>query len=192
MLFPGDSPFQDGSPIPPPGTTGETGRNKIQLVLQTRDPALDSDLAWSDVQVLASSLLAPAGITSGPVLPGGVITPIVQPGVAAKPAAGKPAAKDLTERIDLAAINIGTVTATGTPTTGITTTVGGGVITLIDPTIWQTAITLPAVSGKPARLVVREFERYYTDRWINQGQIDMLHMRRVVEERLVYTSFFNL
>jgi hypothetical protein len=192
MLFPGDSPFQDGSPIPPLGTSGETGRNKIQLVLQTRDPALDSDLAWSDVQVLASSLLAPAGTTSGAVLPGGVITPTVKPGVAAKPAAGKPAAKDLTERLDLAAINIGTVTATGTPTTGITTTVGGGVITLIDPTIWQTTITLPAVSGKPARLVVREFERYYTDRWINQGQIGMLHMRRVVEERLVYTAFFNL
>ena len=57
MQFPADSPFQDISPIPLPGTTGETGRNKIELVLQTRDPALDTDLAWSDVQVLASSLL---------------------------------------------------------------------------------------------------------------------------------------
>ena len=81
---------------------------------------------------------------------------------------------------------------TGTPTTGITTTVGGGVVTLIDPTIWQTTITLPAVSGKPARLVVREFERYYTDRWIGEGAAGATHRRRVVEERLVYTAFFNL
>ena len=47
-------------------------------------------------------------------------------------------------------------------------------------------------SAVAARLVVREFERYYTDRWINQGQVNFLHKRRVVEERLVYTAFFNL
>jgi hypothetical protein len=188
MQFPMESPFQDGSPIPVLGVTGETGRNKIELVLQTRDPALDSDLAWSDVQVLASSLLAPAAAI-GPILPGGVTTPTVRPTVPAKPAAGK-ASKDLNERLELAAINLGTAITAGTPTTGITT-VGGGVLTLIDPTIWQTTITLPVVSGKPARLVVREFERYYTDRWINQVGIG-LHQRRVVEERLVYTAFFNL
>ena len=82
---------------------------------------------------------------------------------------------------------------TGKPTTGITTTVGGGIVTLLDPTIWQTTITLPAVSGKPARLVVREFERDL------HGPLDhfratagFTHKRRVVEERLVYTAFFNL
>jgi hypothetical protein len=189
MQFP-ESAFQDISPIPLPGTTGETGRNKIELVLQTRDPALDTDLAWSDVQVLASSLLAPAGTVIGPVLPGGVVTPTVRPTVPAK--AVRSTAKDLNERLELAAVNLGGVITTGTPTTGITTTVGGGIVTLLDPTIWQTTITLPAVSGKPARLVVREFERYYTDRWIPQATAGFTHKRRVVEERLVYTAFFNL
>ena len=47
---------------------GETGRNKVELVLQTRDPALDTDLAWSDLKVLASSLLAPAAAVPGPVV----------------------------------------------------------------------------------------------------------------------------
>jgi len=159
-------------------------------VLQTRDPALDTDLAWSDVQVLASSLLTPAGTVIGPVLPGGVVTPTVRPTVPAK--AARSTAKDLNERLELAAVNLGGVITTGTPTTGITTTVGGGIVTLLDPTIWQTTITLPAVSGKPARLVVREFERYYTDRWIPQATAGFTHKRRVVEERLVYTAFFNL
>jgi hypothetical protein len=192
MQFPIDSPFVNKSPILLPGATGETGRNKIELVLQTRDPALDTDLAWSDIQVLASSLLAPAAPVIGPVLPGGVVTPTVRPTVPAKAAAGKPAAAGLNERLELAAVNLGAVITTGTPTTGITTTVGGGVVTLLDPTIWQTTITLPAVSGKPARLVVREFERYYTDRWITEGRTDFTNQRRVVEERLVYTAFFNL
>jgi hypothetical protein len=192
MQFTLDSEYQDISFVPLPGTTGETGRNKIELVLQTRDAAIDSDLAWSDVQVLASNLLAPAGATSAPVLPGGVITPTVRPTVPARTTA-KTAAKDLNERLELAAVNLGGVITTGKPTTtGITTTVGGGVLTLIDPTIWQTTITLPAVSGKPARLVVREFERYYTDRFIGEVRAGATHRRRVVEERLVYTAFFNL
>ena len=96
MLFPAgwptDSPYLDISPIPLPGTTVETGRNKIELVLQTRDPALDTDLAWSDVQVLASSLLAPASTVIGPVLPGGVITPQFD----LTSAKGLPTAKDPT------------------------------------------------------------------------------------------------
>jgi len=192
MQFPIDSPFVNKSPILLPGTTGETGRNKIELVLQTRDPALDTDLAWSDIQVLASSLLAPAAPVIGPVLPGGVVTPTVRPTVPAKAAAGKPAAADLNERLELAAVNLGAVITTGKPTTGTTTTVGGGVVTLLDPTIWQTTLTLPAVSGKPARLVVHEFERYYTDRWITEGRTGFTNQRRVVEERLVYTAFFNL
>jgi hypothetical protein len=191
MQFPIESPFVNKSPILLPGATGETGRNKIELVLQTRDPALDTDLAWSDIQVLASSLLAPAAPVIGPVLPG-VVTPTVRPTVPAKAAAGKPAAADLNERLERAAVNLGAVITTGKPTTGITTTVGGGVVTLLDPTIWQTTITLPAVSGKPARLVVREFERYYTDRWITEGRTGFTNQRRVVEERLVYTAFFNL
>ena len=62
----------------------------------------------------------------------------------------------------------------------------------IDSVIWQSTVTLPEVGGKPARLVVREYERYYTDRTIPEVRGGATHKRRVVEERLVYTAFFNL
>jgi len=53
-------------------------------------------------------------------------------------------------------------------------------------------LLLMEVGGKPARLVVREYERYYTDRTIPEVRGGVTHKRRVVEERLVYTAFFNL
>ncbi len=62
----------------------------------------------------------------------------------------------------------------------------------IDSVIWQSTVTLLEVGGKPARLVVREYERYYTDRTIPEVRGGVTHKRRVVEERLVYTAFFNL
>jgi hypothetical protein len=62
---------------------------------------------------------------------------------------------------------------------------------LIDPVIWQAGITLPAFSGK-GRLVLREFERYYTDRTIPDRRGEVVYRKRVVEERLVYTEFFPL
>jgi hypothetical protein len=62
---------------------------------------------------------------------------------------------------------------------------------LIDPVIWQPSVTLPAFSGK-GRLVLREFERYYTDRTIPDKRGDLVFRKRVVEERLVYSEFFPL
>jgi hypothetical protein len=59
MKWSADGEYLDISFIPPFGTEGETGRNKVEVVLQTRDPAIDSDLAWQDVRVLADSLLDP-------------------------------------------------------------------------------------------------------------------------------------
>jgi hypothetical protein len=189
MLFPADSPYLDMSPIPLPGTTVETGRNKIELVLQTRDPALDTDLAWSDVQVLASSLLTPASTVIGPVLPGGVVTPTVRPTVPAKAAAAS--RRKGTER---AARTCGGQSwrcrhdreaTIGTPPLR-------GCRDAARSTIWQTTITLPAASGKPARPRrprIRAALYRPLDREARAGQT---HQRRVVEERLVYTAFFNL
>ena len=62
---------------------------------------------------------------------------------------------------------------------------------LIDPVIWQSSVSIPAFSGK-GRLVLREFERYYTDRTIPDKRGDVVYRKRVVEERLVYTEFFPL
>lgn len=49
-----------------------------------------------------------------------------------------------------------------------------------------------AVGNKPARIVVREYERYYTDRTVHEHRAGATRRRRVVEERLVYTAFFSL
>ena len=56
MLSSNDAPTQGGTPQRPGQPPAETGRNKVELVLQTRDPAIDSDLAWRDERVLASGL----------------------------------------------------------------------------------------------------------------------------------------
>jgi hypothetical protein len=180
MQFPLDSEYQDISFIPLPGQATETGRNKVELVLQTRDPALDSDLAWSDVTVLASSLLAPASTVTTPILQpaGPVVATAVRPTRAAAP--GPATVQRLAERIELGtAVDVGAVPPID-------------VGRLIDPVIWQTTVTLPDVAGKPARLAVREYERYYTDRTIPELRAGATRKRRVVEERLVYTAFFNL
>ncbi|HBO79265.1 MAG TPA: hypothetical protein DD502_14055, partial [Cupriavidus sp.] len=63
---------------------------------------------------------------------------------------------------------------------------------LLDPVIWSGTVTLPDVAGKPARLAIREFERYYTDRTVPEVRAGKSLRRRVVEERLVYTTFFPL
>ncbi|HTE46975.1 MAG TPA: hypothetical protein VK636_17130, partial [Gemmatimonadaceae bacterium] len=89
------------------------------------------------------------------------------------------------------------VTLGPTPAGGIVSVVGqvtdiGGILEVLDPAIWQTTVTLPDVGGKPARLVVREYERYFTDHTIPEVRAGATHLRRVVEERLVYTAMFDL
>lgn len=63
---------------------------------------------------------------------------------------------------------------------------------LLDPTVWQATVTMPATGSQPARLVVREFERYYTDRTVPDRRGAQTYRTRVVEERLVYSEFFPL
>ena len=56
----------------------------------------------------------------------------------------------------------------------------------------RTSATLPSLTGKIARLALREYERYYTDRTVPEGRGASLLRRRVVEERLVFTTLFDL
>jgi hypothetical protein len=188
MQFPLDSEYQDISFVPLPGQATETGRNRVELVLQTRDPAIASDLAWSDLSVLASNVVAPASVSPGRVVvPAGAITSATRKSKAAATAHG------LSQRIDLAAaVNVGTVVAASQPSAAGAVVATPGPVVQIDPPIWQTTVTLPNVSGKPARLAVREYERYYTDRTVPEVRAGATRRRRVVEERLVYTAFFNL
>ena len=76
MKFGNDGEYLDISFVPQPGTVLESGRNKVELVLQTRDAAIDSDLAWNDVATLASTLAMPPGasvhsVPGGPIMRGG-------------------------------------------------------------------------------------------------------------------------
>jgi hypothetical protein len=63
---------------------------------------------------------------------------------------------------------------------------------LLDPAVWESTVALPDTGGRKARVVVREYERYYTDRTVPEVGAGATRRRRVVEERLVYTAFFDL
>lgn len=191
MQFPLDSEYADISFVPGPGQAVETGRNRVELVLQTRDPALDTDLAWSDLKLLASSLVPPAPPSAPPIF-----TPLRPDAIAVQPVRPVPGgavtvANRLGQRIELGqSVNLG-----GLASGGVDLRPGidlGSIVDLIDPAIWETSAALPDAGGKPARVVVREYERYYTDRTVPELRAGAQRRRRVVEERLVYTAFFDL
>ena len=54
MLFSVDSAYIGISFQPLPGQQPESGRNRVELVVQTRDPAIDSDLALVDPSVIST------------------------------------------------------------------------------------------------------------------------------------------
>ena len=78
MKFPVDSEFAD---ISFTQGTHETGRNRVELVLQTRDPAIDSDLAWSDAGTVSTAVIGATDDSSGGVVvnPGGIFAQPVTP-----------------------------------------------------------------------------------------------------------------
>jgi hypothetical protein len=172
MKFPPESQYLNISFIPGPfGPPSETGRNRLEVVLQTRDETIDSDLAWSDAAVLTSSLLDPPGGEAPP--PAAPITP------AAPPAGG------LTVRRTVVSAGLSHVLANA----GVVAE--AGLAELFDPALWKGTVTLPALS-KPARLAIREFERFYSDRTVPERRGNQTLQRRVVEERLVYAEYFAL
>ena len=178
-------------------TNPELGRNKVEVVLQTRDPAIDSDLAWHDAATLASSIVAPAtGLL--PFISGATVSPAVSTATAAplfnQPARAAPTGvATLRDRLGRV-VNLETVLDVGASRVGVRPgiEVHPGVGFLMDPHFWEGSATLPATGGRPARLVVREFERYYTDRTVPEKVGDEVRRRRVVEERLVFSAEFPL
>ncbi|NYT63794.1 hypothetical protein H0A66_15860 [Alcaligenaceae bacterium] len=134
----------------------DAGRNKVELVLQTRDPDTDSDLAWTDVSVLASNMSRQ----------GSGLNFVVREAI-------KDAAKHTV---------LDVVKHPVPPYSQL----------LLDPVIWETELAWPNAGNRPARVVVREYERYYTDRSLRETGLGGANMRRVVAERLVYTAFFAI
>ena len=183
MKFPVDSEFADISFIQ---GTHETGRNRVELVLQTRDPAIDSDLAWSDAGTVSTAVIGAPDDSSGGVVvnPGGIFA---QPLTAAAEGRTVPlragGAVTLANAVELAAGST------------VSDRLSDGVLTIprvIDPPVWTATGSLPSAGGKPARLVLREFERYYTDRTVPENRGGVVHRRRVIEERLVYAAVFDV
>jgi len=175
MKYNVDSPYLS---VSFPNDPQDYGRNRFELVLQTRDAAIDSDLAWRDQQVLDSAVIggSAGGFTVTPGLsPGGIfaataeIAPVSH---VVNTRAGRPVRLDAALRRNLGAI--------------------GSATSLLDPAIWNITVDLGHTGNKPARLMLREFERYYTDRSATERRGNTAYKKRFVEERLVYASVLNL
>ncbi len=174
MKFPLDTKYQN---ISFPNLESETGRNRVELVLQTRDPAIDSDLAWQDKTILISEVVA------GPA-PAGVV-PLIQP--ATPQSVTRAAATRTVETRASGTVNLATSVDRGSLLTpGLST-----FPFTLDPAFWSGKATLPAGSG-PRRLMLREFERFYSDHVLPEHTGNRTDQRRVIEERLVYASIIEI
>ena len=112
-----ENPYMPDKSFTPDGhiVQRDSGRNRVELVLQTRDKAIDSDLAWTDVEI--SGLF-----------------------------------RSTTENI------------------------------LNDLILWRAVVDLTKVrSNRLQRLMLREFEQFYSD------DVAYPSTRRVIEERLVFS-----
>lgn len=199
----------------------ETGRNRVELVLQEQRDGVDSDLAWEDVKVLESHVVGEEDDTdSGP----SIFEPLAPAGgVFERPRHG--AGPDLPEptprvpevqplgrgrlvrrisggRVRLpGAVNLGTMSIRHSARLGTFLNDGRtrfpGLDDLHafdpfikDPPFWQADSDLPAAQGK-RRLVLREFERFYSDDIVTPRRGSNLAARRIIEERLVFAEVFD-
>lgn len=131
--------------------------------------------------MLASSTV---GEGDSPTGPGGILFDTVVAGSATErsvqPRAGRPVR--LASEIELQPVGPGSALDLEIVQPGV----------LLEPQIWATTVDLPATGGKPARLLLREFERYYTDRTVPVKDGNNTRRRRVIEERLVFAVLFHL
>ncbi|EPX77574.1 hypothetical protein [Litoreibacter arenae] len=156
----------------------DTGRNRFELVLQSRDPAIDSDLAWEDTKLLDSAIVG--GASGGIVVtPGPGTVGVFRRG--ARPA-------PVTRTVSTRGGGRQRLEAVIERQTGAITSV----TQISDPAIWNVTADLDQPGGRPTRLMLREFERYYTDRSGNHKRDRQIFQKRFVEERLVYASVFNI
>jgi hypothetical protein len=167
----------------------ESGRNRFELVVQTRDPAIDSDLAWRDLRVLSTGVVGGDGSGGIKVLPGlspsGAFTTLA--GAALADAAVT--AADAAPRIVATRAGLNVALERELLTSGIDL---GSLTGFLDPAIWDISADIGDTSGKPARLMLREFERYYTDHLARVTKGGLTVDKRIVEERLVYASILDL
>ena len=86
----------------------------------------------------------------------------------------------------------------GTANTGLIGQTGqvgqvGEIPGMFDPAVWSQKVRLPLpMPNFKHRLMLREFERFYTDRTVPEQSTSGPRRRVVVEERLVYAEVFAL
>ena len=184
MQFPIDSEFQDISIIPGPH---ETGRNRVELVLQTRDPDIDSDLAWEDSSILASHVVgAEAGASSN-----GILLEPVDLGASARERAT--IRSRMVEAVREAAAKNFEIRSGATilldPSIELERVPGREIPTFeLDPPFWEASVTIGPAGDRPRRLMLREFERFYSDHIKSEQKAGATRQRRVIEERLVFAD----
>jgi hypothetical protein len=187
--FTRDSAFQNVSFVNGPF---ETGRNRVEIVLQEQEDGIDSDLGWRDVSVLHQHVVGEDDAPGdGPILTPTPVDPL--PGRVVRPRAGG--------RVSLpGAVSRGT----GRPLAGgvaLGTTLGpatGPLTTrpdifdpfLLDPAFWEATVTVPGGRGK-RRIAIREFERFYSDNIVQERIGTGTFPRRIIEERLVFADVFD-
>ena len=169
----------------------DSGRNRVELVLQTCSPFIRSDLAWKDEAVLVNQ------VVGSPAL---VVAKLDQPVVIEQ---GEDAATETATRAGRAVPQLSTLElsklqrlqasldteslvkqtiATPSPAQPLVPPV----FEILEDPFWEATATLPDATGiyKPRRLMLREFERFYKNASSEAA--------RDVEERLIFADIIEL
>jgi hypothetical protein len=183
----GPDPLSGPMSHEPEATPSESGRNRVELVLQTRNLLLDSDLAWEDTAVLVSQVI---GAKARDVLK------TTQPGSGQKKDETinvKARTGDIVSLISPLELNklqqMRVTSGEGTSVVRdskpqLTIKPAPQIPELLEQPFWEASATLPAASGnRTRRLMLREFERFYQNA---SGD------SRKIEERLVFADIIEL
>lgn len=183
------------------GPGGDDGRNRLELIIQTQPDGLDSDLGWSDGRVLASGLVGgtPASRSLDALLPEGIQVQAADEVVSRRIRGGHTVRFDRIEGVTATSTTtLGSEALGGTANTGLIGQTGqvgqvGEIPGMFDPAVWSQKVRLPLpMPNFKHRLMLREFERFYTDRTVPEQSTSGPRRRVVVEERLVYAEVFAL
>ncbi|EHR71494.1 hypothetical protein BurJ1DRAFT_2666 [Burkholderiales bacterium JOSHI_001] len=167
------------------GTQLEDGRNRLEAVLQRQALDMAGDLGWQDVQQLGSHLVG--GDAATRALPEDLALPRAPDEVMRRTRGGATLRFDRLEQLKPVGGVLATA-ASGSVTSAVVVSPG----LFLEQPIWSHAAALPALTaGFRHRVLLREFERYYTDRTVPDPR-NAAWRRLLVEERLVYAESFAL
>lgn len=172
------------------GPNLEDGRNRMEAVLQRQSLDFEGDLGWQDVQVLGSQLVGGDAASRSLVLktleapaPKRVSETVVHQTRGGETLRFDRLGEQLQPVPGLKDVIVGPVGPIGPI---------GPIGPLLDPPIWSHSGPMPSLaSGWRYRVLLREFERYYTDRTVPDPR-NANWRRLVVEERLTYAEAFGV